>query len=424
MPDCVVSISAGHAMSGLYLSPDMRFFAAYMLPVELQDVVQTVIHSRQPTTASYANFADCVCERYINWNKAQTYYQCIDMLMAAYSLITTQSHIDRGLFVAVDAAIGIHLRTICFPNRGRYPRIIPEELRDMRIVSPAHVDRDTFQRIFSVEPWLTWTERLRAQYNRLHGLLVRPGLDLAKELRHCAKIISDEERPIIKRAALHECPVVRRAIKRAYKLHARVKGTEDLRRFLHGKSLKIEGKHYKYRVQFFGSLLSGMVDRNAKLAPCSLDLFNQRDEMLGSACLYFIDTSIIDYLLNLRLYSSNERTELEMLNAMHITSATSAFYRDPILPKLKGITDPVVGPLHTAGNIEAYASGIEVEPIRDMYQNDFYHHAAEAFAELMHWPKNYHATLQRLTGFVISDIFAGADDMLEQMQTVNGESVS
>ena len=423
MADNVVTTSVHHAMSGLYLSPDMAFFSSSSIANLLDDVVQTVIHSRQPLASSYAKFADCAHDRYTAWAQSQTTYVSHDVLMAAYGLASTRYYIYRGLATMTSVACNICLHTLNYPEGGEYSRIIPSALRDMRIGSPTQVGPDTFQRIIATDPWVTWTERLRAQYRRTLRLLKAIDFKLGDALQqHSTEENEWETKEKCK--PLHEQPEVRRAIKRAVKLHGRIFHNDDVVRFMNGAVICIDGRLYNYRLIKSHSLLDGMTsNRQNRMAPCHLDIYNKQNKLLAGACLYFYDTSILDYLLNVRLYASNETTEMDMLHAMHMTSTTRAFFADPVLPTLKGIHDPATTPLHVVANLDQYFVNDGENSMCAAYFSEYYSHATTVFNEVVGLPPSYLELLRKLAGSHVQDILEH-NEVVKELNAITLESIT
>ena len=428
MADTVVEVSASNAMAGLYMTPDIWFFASYVLQERLDDSVQTIIHDKQPSTLSYATWADYVYDRYDDYVASHPdCYSGGEMLMAVAAMVATKRHIERGIDALVDVAINIHLKTTntCVEN-PKHPLIIPHELETERFNLASEITQDKFRQMFVVEPWLSWMERIRSQFERTRKLISSENVDLAREIKYYANSQTAYVNSLRAKKRIKEFlkrrDYAKRAIRRAVKLHERVGTTKELRVFLKGEPLIIKGKLYDYKlVMDSDSLFKYTINRNTKIAPAHLTIYDKDRVNLCGTCLYFDDTAIIDHMLNVKLYASNEQTELEMLNALHVTSVTSAFFRDPFLPGLKGITDPVIAPLTTVYNIEM--NRLELAASGEPPPNIALHGllfpiAKSAFDEIMCLPKNYISMLDQLKDHNFWACLAGEESAVKAIESV------
>lgn len=395
MPHDVVGISVDLTESGLYLTPDMWFYAYFGIADQLESPIQRILHDQQPLASSYAAFADYIYDHYLDSKSEGFYYG--NILAALNALTETANHIERGLRSMLEVAFNIYNHVNHEPVHGNYPRVIPKEVAHLDLDKPWKIDRDVFRRLLAIDPWLSWTERLRAQYLR-NKLCVQRG-DMIYGLKHGfdeAKSNLVVPTPEQKRERLTKQydakMAARRSIKRAVKLHDRLFGLVDLRSFLAGDPLRIKGKMYNYTMMMRpGSLIEETIYRNTRVTPVHMYVYNKEGKQLASVCLYFEDTALLDHVANVKLYASNEETEWQMIRGFHIITATRAFFRDPVLPDLKGIHDPMMGPSHSIHNIMLYARKM---PFGEIMYGSFYKKAQDALEEVLGFPKKYLAFLQ------------------------------
>jgi hypothetical protein len=387
----IVSVSTDIAFGGLYLTPDMWYFGQFIARDDLLDDVR-IIHDTQPLTTSYAKFGDSISDKYHHDVMADfTMYFC-DHLMAMAALTRSHNQMNVALNAIVEVAVAIFLKTIKSPDDAGFPRIIPHELENMRVRSGWKLNEDCFFRMLLAEPWLSWIELMRGQFERTRKTVSRGNtLTRMQEFREVAQkveIYIPEHKDDREQA--------RRAIKRAVKLHERMFGLDDVRSLLKGIPTLIEGKHFDYRLEFDrGTLFQETIIRDTGIAPTSLEIRNKKGDTLGNSCLYFEDTPILDHLLNMKLHCSNSETELDMIRGFHITRTTADFYRDPVLPDLKGIHDPVTGPLTTIDNVTSHAFSNQAHwGQRRAMHGPLFTAAKAAMTHMLRFPKGYLEALE------------------------------
>lgn len=354
-----VKVTVGNALDGLLLTPDMGFFASELKTREVVDAV-IELHSQQVTAARYEQFADVVSDIYSE-QPALLYTE----LMVCAALARGYHHIVRWRQSAVQTAINIHLNTIGAADHAEYPRTVPYELIDLRVAKPEHINRDVLWRILMTEPWLSYAERARAQYGRMMKILSRVGLieqlpevlqDLITATKPQALIDYDRQQADAKRS-----------IKRAYKLFDRLFGNRNLRALLEHKTVVLMGHLYHYALYIDpGDLFYYTANTKTGMPPVHTVVQRKSDQVaLCTMCLYFRDTPLIDHLIAFSLHLKTEENELDMLRHGQMQHMTSAFYRDPVLPALKGLSDPVQSPPSFISNISLHANGDEeYEPLR------------------------------------------------------------
>lgn len=397
----VVEVSADTTMAGLYITPDIWFDAVYASQDDLLGDVQRIIHSAQPLTSNYAAFGDNLYERYHRRRATQSSFEYYEFPMVMASFAMNRWQMDAALQAIVEVAISIHMKTINSPDDAAYPRVIPHELADMRFDAAWKINRDAFRQMFMAEPWASWIELMRGQLKRNRDIVATQLLyQRLQEFRFRTALVSKlhslkENHTLWLKHEERRMQLAKRAIRRAVKLHDRLFGVEDIRTLIGGKPTIIYGRLYDYHLTFDkGTLFQHTIHRDTKMSPTWLEIRDKSNISLGHACLYFRDTAVLDHLLNVKLYTSNWESELDMLRALHITQTTSAFFRDPVLPELKGIRDPVTGPLTTIENIILHANSDQNHDIRKrIMMGPFLVEARAALQELLQFPKGYLAVL-------------------------------
>lgn len=390
----VVEVSADIAMAGLYATPDIWFYAVYVSKDNLLDDVQNIIHATQPLTSSYAAFGDNLYEKYHRYIAKKSTIQYGEYLMTMASFTMSRWQINAALQAIVEVAIAIHMKTINSPDDSTYPRVIPHELDHMRFDAAWKINRDAFHQMFRAEPWASWIELMRGQVTRNKRIVETQILfEKLKEFKFRTSAVAELLAGITRRRpkAGQDLRLAKRAIKRAVKLHDRLYGVEDIRKLIGGYTAIIYGRLYDYHLTFErGTLFSHTTDRDTKMSPTWMEIRNKSNIGLGTACLYYDDTAVLDYLLNIKLQASNWESELDMIKAFHITKTTSAFFRDPVLPELKGIHDPVTAPLVTIENIMLHATHDKNHDTRKrIMEGPFLVEARAALNELLRLPNGY-----------------------------------
>jgi hypothetical protein len=427
-----VDATAGNALQGLYLTPEMWFTAAHMTPQILEASVE-MMHKTQPLTADYESFAERVNGSYYIWDHLGAFdcsktdiegylgFKDGDLRLGKLSMMAadismTYRQIRRALLAATNLATTIMLRNVNAEDTASYPRVIPAALDDLRISSIEHVNINLFHRILTVEPWLSWMERFRAQKQRSDRTLA--GEDAGEALaegihertREILKKIENTRRgvPKIERAA-------RKSLRKSAALFDRVLGVEARRDFLRswqGKPLLVEGHQYNYFLSMRrNSLFRTTIDTDTRMSTVATMVYNKAGERLCELCHYFRDTPALDCVIATTLNVTNEETELDLLRAACVIDAPRSFYHDPVLPELKGLRDPVTAPTL----IENVFSHVETLPheqweLRDQLRLHALPLAYVAFKTINHLPKQY-LPLMRLCGeFSIVDYMVGDQD--------------
>jgi hypothetical protein len=371
-----VQISVWNAMTGLVLTPDMAFYATDLQSSDLHGTVLK-LHRRQLDVHSYEWFVDMITDHY-----GAHYNGLITSMMVCAALSDGYRHIRRWGASVLQTAINIYLNSIDADDHCEFPRIVPHALDDVYITTPEQIDRDLLWRIMVTEPWLSYAERARAQYARMATCLGRPRVidNLSAILRELDLLAPAEvERDAVPRS-------VRRSINRAFKLHDQLFGLDNLRTLLHHKPLILTGHLYCYSLSLdAGDLILYTKNTKTGVPPIHVTVLRRADQVvLCTLCIYFADTPAIDHLIALTLHLKTEETELDLLRVGQAQNLTRAFFQDPVLPTLKGLSDPVLAPSSFVGNLTEHVKHDgEYSLLRSSFDVPCYTMMTELTTELM-----------------------------------------
>lgn len=419
----VVEVSVEIALSGLYTTPDMRFFSMFADHQTLQDAVQTIIHSKQPLTSSYADYGDYLYESFHS-SPVDSSHKLGAALMNLYSFTDSHAIIDHALNAIVEVAMNILKKTNNVPEDPTRFRIIPHELEHLRFTRPLKITRENFHEMFMCEPWLSWIELMRGQMERNQTAIAN--YNLAECARFFRSVLVKKGDPkTVKKVARrdeNDLKQAKKAITRAYKLHERLFGVHDVKRLVKHHRVTIEGRHFDYHLSVErGHLFRDTIVRDSRMSPTWLAIIDKKDRKkeLGTACLYFDDTALLDHLLNVKLCASNASAELDMVKAFHITSVTKRFFDDPLLPDLKGVHDPVTAPLTMVENIYREMLPAWRRPTQDSIMfGPLYTEAKIALMALLRFPRGYLTMINRCRKYNFWDIVF---DHPGAMRTIEGK---
>jgi len=363
-----VQISVWNAKDGLHLTSDLGFYAAEVKAHDLHGAVRD-LHATQLTANSYENYVDIITDMYHEHRNRLLQY-----MMPCVTLASGYHQIVRWFASACEVAINIHLDTIEAPNTCFLPRLVPHSLRGMQIERIEQIDRDVLWRILTIDPWLSYAERARAQHSRMVTALSQPGgiEKLPKVIDELAKSIPDvPDRERHQRQRLQEG---KRSIRKAYKLQDRLFGSRQLRRLFCTRAerarlgtLTLEGHLFSYALWVDqGELLHRTLSTNTGVPPVHVAIMRKGTrQRLCTFCVYFEDTPLIDYMTAFMLHIKTEETELDLLRVGQVQNLTSEFYTDPILPDLKGIHNPIDAPSALISNIMSHAEqDVQRGPLR------------------------------------------------------------
>lgn len=360
----VVEVSIDHTYHGLYLTPGMWFYGSMILGDTLEPVVRKLIHGQQPLASHYADFADVIHDVFVS--EVDPKPGLIMVLTTMFSLALSASQINRGVRALTEVAASLYYRTKGIQETAEMPLLIPPTLDDVRIERPWEITPAVFRRIVRVDPWLSWTERLRAEFRRNARIMRSPVLKQIidkfwtnMEIEEAALLTdpTNNDQKIVRQEQRSQRQLIqaaRRSIKRAIVLHDRFNNGETVRRFIAGEPVIAPGVTYDYQMQKHSSLIQGTIIRDTDMVPLSLTILNKQQAPLATGCLVINDVSVLDYLFHVKIAAANAETEQRMLQAMFITSVTERFFADP-LHLMKGITDRYTAPLHTMDTLLEFA---------------------------------------------------------------------
>jgi hypothetical protein len=437
MSNDAVDATAEIALQGLYLTPDIWFSASYHTSSILHNVVDKM-HEKQPLTTDYEIFSEKADVAYHLLGYATTPadpptsadrdegIRLIDLMMMAADLSITYGQINRAMHAAADLASTILLRSINAEDDAKYHRAIPAALDDLSIPDIEHVNVEIFHRILTVEPWVSWMERLRAQKQRTTRALL---LDNAGDhlVDGITEIYQDRKTAPDYRAELRNLwkrnRAAHKSIRKSTDLFDRILGVEARRNFLHSwksQPLHIEGHRYNYRLYLRpDSLMKTTLNTDTRLATVGTVMFDKAGERLAEICHYFHDTPALDCVISTALNVRNEETELDLLRAACVIDAPRSFYRDPILPELKGLNDPATAPT-LIENVFSHAGSLSPgqTALRDTMRTDGTPLAYAAFKNINHLNSTYLPLMKLCERCNMWSYFEGAEETKHLLKLV------
>jgi hypothetical protein len=329
--------------------------------------------------ADYDAFADVVGDCY-----AQRHNAAVTAMMACATVATGYKYAERWCKTALHTAINIHLNTRGMRDRCKeFPRIVPHALADWRIETVEQINHDLLWRILITEPWLSYAERTRAQIARMAEAFSDRDSDRLPDKILGLNTLALLEKEQHRRARQH---AVRHRIRKAFKLHDRLFGLKYLRSVLRDR-LILTGHYYCYRLTIDpGDLELYSEYTNTGSTPIHITVLDKADQtVLCTLCVYFEDTPLIDFLTALLLHLKSPALELELLQTGQVQNVTSAFFRDPLLPEMKGMCDPVTVPDTFVTNLVTHVNDDEAHAmIRSLVAEFYWEPLVE---ELMGYPK-------------------------------------
>jgi len=107
----------------------------------------------------------------------------------------------------------------------------------------------------------------------------------------------------------------KRALAKSADLFSRVLGEDNLRGFLGGKEITLEGTLYDYKIEKrkYNNLISHTKNPNVSHIPYSLKLAKKSGEVLGSGCIIYDQTPILDQIIALSLDVKDKEEERNVL---------------------------------------------------------------------------------------------------------------
>jgi hypothetical protein len=395
---------------------------------ESLEILNRTCHHQQPLSPDYQRFADIIHDRmslYASrelWSAFPTDVQDVfQQFMAIASLGGTKHQLDYGLRSLIAVATSMYFAGADIAEHSLYPRIIPKALAGQHVTTVAEIDTALFTRILRVDPWLSWTQRLRAQFRRDRRVFdtlteERFGMSARYYQKLCDAIDDGERkndrtrsRQGVQRAKFN----TRRSILRATKLYGQLYGINGLQQFLAGKTLTFFGTRYDYRVfRSDRDLFTATERRNTGVIPLHLNIHHKNGDYLAPACLVFADTPLIDHLLHLRLMVQNPETEQKMLDALFIVGISNKLFDDPLAAE-KGIVDAETAPTTTVQNIILHSENSNRQYERQAISETVIQHANAALTDALRYPDGYVALLQTTSKYRLGhylDAMHGDDD--------------
>jgi hypothetical protein len=436
-----VAVSLRHCWDGLLIPPDMFWFADFLLRPDLVPVLNRFCHQRQPRSPDYDRFAATVQDMATAYLSPEVWQvlpaglpALFRQFMALASLSNTKEQLDYGHSAMLAVATSMYFTGAGIVETSRWPQIIPRALADHQVSEIAAIDEHLFTRILRVDPWLSWTQRLRAQFQRDRCILSTLTEDrFGRATRYyqllCDRINAQQIKPS-RQATWRAKQATRRSILRATKLYSQFYGTGDVQRFLAGETLTFHGTRYDYRVRRSRDLFSATERRDSGVTPVHLDIHQKNGDYLAPACLVFADTPLIDHLFHLRVMAQNPHAEQKMLDALFIVGISNALFDDPLAAE-KGIDDVETAPTTLIANIMLHAGNSDKLRERNAIAQQVYQHANAALSEALRYPDGYVALLQQTARFKVEhyiDAMHDEDDeallMLRQVLEFFGQSTS
>ncbi len=356
----IVDISLYNSYYGLHITGDAWNYGTLTSGDVIREAAKDIIHSSQPKNENYVRFGEYIS----NLFETDPDKNLLMPITETCALTGLKCQIEVCLNSMSYLVLSIYMKTNGETNDTEYPCIIPMELRDLRIENLGNVTEKTFERIVQVDPWASYLKLLKNQFKKMQSVFEKPE-DTALSVKEWFAILrSGLIKPNPKRRQ-QDIREAQHSIKRAVKLHEKFNNIDQLNKFLRDDRMVISGNYYDYHIQKAAfSIIDKTIYRNDCVCPVSMKIVDKNGKKLGGMCVYFDDTSILDHLLNVKLFASNKQTEMDMLRAGHMTETTRLFFLDPMLPQIKGILDPLEAPLHLVGNIDSHCHDVAYDSIR------------------------------------------------------------
>jgi hypothetical protein len=124
----------------------------------------------------------------------------------------------------------------------------------------------------------------------------------------------------------------KKVLKRSMKIYEKHRGSNELKSFIKGDTITINGVLFDYYVKKkSNNLISHSGKPNSFTIPYDMTMYSKEGGKLASGCLYFENTPIIDQLLALSFYVQNKEQELELIDKTNWFSRTEEFLNNEIL---------------------------------------------------------------------------------------------
>lgn len=111
----------------------------------------------------------------------------------------------------------------------------------------------------------------------------------------------------------------RKVVRRGIKILDSMLGQVECRKFLAGQFLKVSGTYFDYRLEITGELRIRSVKFGNRI-PYDLSIVAKNDgRYLGSICLVFENTPVLDQVAGFLMHLTDPKTEMEFLRISHIS---------------------------------------------------------------------------------------------------------
>lgn len=136
----------------------------------------------------------------------------------------------------------------------------------------------------------------------------------------------------------------RKVLKRSMKIYEKFRGSSEIRTFVSGETITINGTLYDYVVQKKkrANLLQHSGKPNTHTIPYDLTLRSKDGTKLAQGCVYFPETPVIDQVLALSFHVQQKENELLILEKTNWYNRTDAFKEDQLITSLKPTYDPTL----------------------------------------------------------------------------------
>lgn len=135
----------------------------------------------------------------------------------------------------------------------------------------------------------------------------------------------------------------RKIVRRSYDLLARFYGDQPARDFIKGKPLKIRGYFFDWEFKVYPyakRLIEYSVNPSQTHTPFSIVLRDHDGHTLGSACVLFQNTPMLDQAVAIGLCLSNREDEFDLLNSTNIFGLTRHGVANPMLRWFSRVSYP------------------------------------------------------------------------------------
>lgn len=135
----------------------------------------------------------------------------------------------------------------------------------------------------------------------------------------------------------------RKVVRRSYDLMRRFYGDQTTRDFLKGKPLKLRGYFFDWEFKIYPHakrLIENSVSPSRTHTPFSIVIRDHDGHALGSACVLFEKTPMLDQAVAIGLCLSNREDEFDLLNSTNIFGLTRHGVENPMLRWFGRVTYP------------------------------------------------------------------------------------